>query len=162
VNRSLLAVVATGVFCLLVGSSVRSALPQRPASTAQYLEGDTYQKARGFSPAVVTSGGKVIWLAGQTATEDLNGKSLVGDFQGQAKTVFALMDRTLKRSGGSIHNLVTMTVFINDPRYGDQFIKLRHDMYPDGKFPASALITVSNFAQPGILIEIQAVAVVNE
>lgn len=160
-NRSLLAVVATGVFCLVVGSNIRSA-PQRPASAAQYLEGDAYQKARGFSPAVVTNGGKVIWLAGQTATEDLNGKSLVGDFQGQAKTAFALMDRTLRRSGGNIHNLVTMTVFINDPRNGDEFIKLRHDMFPDGKFPASALITVSNFAQPGILIEIQGVAVVSE
>jgi enamine deaminase RidA (YjgF/YER057c/UK114 family) len=58
--------------------------------------------------------------------------------------------------------LVTRTVFINDPRYGDQFIKLRHDTFPDGRFPASALITVSNFAQPGILIEIQGVAVVSE
>ena len=161
-NRSILAVFGTGLFCLLLGSSLRSAAPQRLASVVQYLEGDAYQKARGFSPAVVTSGGKVIWLAGQTATEDLNGKSLAGDFQGQAKTVFALMDRTLKRSGGSVHNLVAMTVFINDPRYGDQFIKLRHDMYPDGKFPASALITVSNFARPGILIEVQGVAVVNE
>jgi hypothetical protein len=37
-------------------------------------------------------------------------------------------------------------------RYGDQFIKLRHRMYPDGKFPASALIAVSNFAQPEFLL----------
>jgi len=161
-SRIMLALVVAGVGSyLLTGSNIRSA-PQRPAPATQYLEGDAYQKARAFSPAVITSGGKVIWLAGQTATEDLNGKSLAGDFQGQAKTVFALMDRTLRRSGGSLHNLVTMTVFINDPRYGDQFIKLRHDTFPDGKFPASALITVSNFAQPGILIEIQGVAVVSE
>jgi enamine deaminase RidA (YjgF/YER057c/UK114 family) len=33
-------------------------------------------------------------------------------------------------------------------------------MFPNGKFPSSALITVSNFAHPGILIEIQGVAVV--
>ena len=72
------------------------------------------------------------------------------------------MDQTLKRSGGSLQNLVTMTVFINDPRNGDQFVKMRHEMFPDRKFPASALITVSNFAQPGILIEIQGVAVITE
>jgi hypothetical protein len=41
-----------------------------------------------------------------------------------------------------------------------RFIKIRHEMFPDGKFPCSALITVSNFAHPGILIEIQGVAVV--
>ena len=91
---------------------------------------------------------------------DLNGKSLLGDFQGQARTVFALMDRTLKRNGGSLQNLVTMTVFINDARHGDEFVKLRREMFPAGKFPASALITVSDFAQPGMLIEIQGVAVV--
>jgi hypothetical protein len=33
-------------------------------------------------------------------------------------------------------------------------------MFPNGKFSCSALITVSNFAHPGILIEIQGVAVV--
>jgi enamine deaminase RidA (YjgF/YER057c/UK114 family) len=81
------------------------------------------------------------------------------DFDGQARAAFASMDRTLKRSGGSLKNLVTMTVFIKDPRYGDQFVKLRREMFPDGKFPASALITVSGLAQPGMLVEIQGVAV---
>jgi 2-iminobutanoate/2-iminopropanoate deaminase len=148
---------------LITGGNVVSA-PQQPApsSSVQYLEGSATQKERAFSPAVVTRGGRIIWLAGQTTTSDLNGKSLVGDFEGQARTDFALIDRTLKRNGGSLRNLVTMTVFINDPRNGDQFVKLRHEMFPDGKFPASALITVSNFAQPGMLIEIQGVAVIGE
>ncbi|MGA7791441.1 MAG: RidA family protein [Candidatus Acidiferrales bacterium] len=148
---------------LLTGGNVVSA-PQQPASSSsvQYLEGSATQKERAFSPAVVTRGGKIIWLAGQTTTADLNGKSIVGDFQSQARTDFALIDRTLKRSGGSLQNLVTMTVFINDPRNGDEFVKMRREMFPDGKFPASALITVSNFAQPGIVIEIQGVAVIGE
>jgi 2-iminobutanoate/2-iminopropanoate deaminase len=129
---------------------------------AQYLEGTPQQKQRAFSPAVITQGGKTVWLAGQTATEDFNHKSIVGDFDGQVHTVFALLDQTLKRAGGSLRNMVTMTVFINDPRNGDRFIELRHQMFPDGKYPASALITVSNFARPGILIEIQGVAVIAE
>src|SRR5215467_10044202 len=129
---------------------------------AQYLEGTARQKQRAFSPAVITQGGKTVWLAGQTATEDLNHKSIVGDFDAQARTVFALLDQTLKQAGGSLRNMVTMTVFINDPRNGDRFIELRRGMFPDGKFPASALITVSNFAQPGIVIEIQGVGVIPE
>jgi 2-iminobutanoate/2-iminopropanoate deaminase len=51
-------------------------------------------------------------------------------------------------------------VFINDPRHGDSFIKIRHEFFKDGKFPASALITVAHFARPGMLIEIQGVAVI--
>jgi 2-iminobutanoate/2-iminopropanoate deaminase len=160
--NGLVCIVGTG-FWLLAGAKVISAPQQaKSSSSVQYLDGNATQKERAFSPAVITKGGRIIWLAGQTTTVDLNGKSLIGDFQGQARTVFALMDRTLKRGGGSLQNLVTMTVFINDPRYGDQFVKMRHEMFPDGKFPASALITVSNFAQPGILIEIQGVAVIGE
>src|SRR5579864_3090937 len=151
-------ITAAGLW-LLTGPNLRSA-PQRSASSPQYLEGDAYQKARGFSPAVITRGGRIIWLAGQTATEDLNGKSLMGDFQGQARTVFALMDRTLKRNGASLKDLVNMTVFINDPRNGDQLVKLRQELFADGKFPASTMITVSDFARPGMLIEIDGVAVV--
>lgn len=151
-----------GAACwLLTGANARP-FPQKSASSVEYLEGNSYEKMRAFSPGVVTRGGKIVWVAGQTAPQDANGKSLLGDFQGQARTAFAQIDGILKRSGGSLHNLVSMTVFINDPRYGDQFVKLRHDMFPDGKFPGSALITVSNLAQPGLLIEIQSVAVIPE
>lgn len=146
---------------LLAGSNLQSA-PQGPSSQAKYLEGDAYQKSRAYSPAVITRGGRVIWLAGQTGLQDANGKSFAGDFQGQARTAFQLIDRTLKRDGASLKNLVNMTVFINDPRNGDQLVKLRQEFFPDGKFPASTLITVSDFAQPGMLIEIEGVAVVNE
>jgi 2-iminobutanoate/2-iminopropanoate deaminase len=145
----------------LTGSNLPSA-PQQKSSAAQFLEGDAYQKARAFSPAVITRGGRIIWLAGQTATQDLNGKSLLGDFQGQARTVFQLMDRTLKRDNASLKNVVNMTVFINDPRNGDQLVKLRQEFFPDGKYPASTMITVSNFAQPGMMIEIEGIAVVPE
>lgn len=126
----------------------------------EYLEGTAFQKSRAFSPAVITEGGKTVWLAGQTATMDENGNDISGDFQAQTRAIFALIDKTLSRVGGSIHNLVTMTVFINDPRHGDQFVKLRSEVFQDGRFPASALITVSQFARPGMLIEIQAVAVI--
>ena len=159
---ALVGIVGTGLGLLTGGNVVSAPQQSTSSSSVQYLEGSATQKERAFSPAVITRGGKIIWLAGQTTTADLNGKSLVGDFEGQARTDLALIDRTLKRSGASLQNLVTMTVFINDPRYGDQFVKLRHEMFPDGKFPASALITVSNFAQPGILIEIQGVAVIGD
>ena len=158
-----LACISVAGLLFVTGANLSSA-PQQPTSSpsVRYLETNAFQKERAFSPAVITRGGRTIWLAGQTTTEDLKGKSVLGDFQGQARTIFALMDSTLKRSGGSLQNLVTMTVFITDGRYGDQFVKLRHEMFPDGKFPASALITVSGLAQPGMLIEIQGVAVIGE
>ena len=35
-------------------------------------------------------------------------------------------------------------------------------MFPDGNYPASALITVSGFAAPGMMLEIQGVAVIGD
>jgi len=127
---------------------------------AEYLEKSEFQASRAFSPAVITQGGKTVWLAGQTATRDEAGNDISGNFEAQTRTIFSLIDKTLRRTGGTLANMVTMTVFINDPRHGDRFIELRKEYFPDGNFPASALITVSHFARPGMLIEIQGVAVI--
>src|SRR5262245_983907 len=91
-----------------------------PALAAEYMEKTEFQKSRAFSPAVITDGGRIVWLAGQTATRDEQGNDISGKFDEQAKTIFSLMDKTLKRAGGGLANLVTMTVFINDPRNGDR------------------------------------------
>jgi len=130
------------------------------AAAVEYLEGTDFQKSRAFSPAVITQGGKTVWLAGQTATVDASGQDITGNFEAQARAIFAMIDKTLRRAGGTLANLVTMTVFINDPRYGDSLVKIRGEFFTDGRFPASALITVSHFARPGILLEIQGVAVI--
>lgn len=56
--------------------------------------------------------------------------------------------------------MVTMTVFINDPRHGDRFVEIRKEVF-GSNFPGSALLTISQFARPGILVEIQGIAVVD-
>ena len=129
---------------------------------AQYLEGTEQQKSRAYSPAVITDGGRIVWMAGQTATTDKDGKDISGNFEAQTRRVFELMEATLRRVGGTLVNLVTMTVFIKEPRHGDRFVELRRQFFPDGKFPGSALITVSNFARPGIEIEIQGIGVIGD
>jgi enamine deaminase RidA (YjgF/YER057c/UK114 family) len=128
---------------------------------AEYLEKSEFQASRAFSPAVVTQGGRTVWLAGQTATRDDAGNDISGNFDAQVRAIFGAIDKTLRRTGGTLANLVTMTVFINDPRQGDRFVELRKGFFPDGNYPASALITVSHFARPGMLIEIQGVAVID-
>jgi 2-iminobutanoate/2-iminopropanoate deaminase len=116
-------------------------------------------QARGYSQAVITEGGRTIWLAGQVAAEDASGKSLVGDFDGQTREVFALLGKTLAEAGGGLADMVTMTVFITDARYGDRFTELRRDIFGDD-FPASALITIAALARPEFLVEVQGMAVI--
>src|SRR5690242_14649914 len=137
-------------------------MAQKDASAAaiERLEATEWQKSRSFCPAIITQGGRIVWLAGQTTVTDLDGADISGDFEAQARTVFQLIDRTLQRAGGTLANLVTMTVFINDPRNGDHFVKIRGEYFAEGRYPGSALVTVSNFARPGCVIEIQGIAVI--
>jgi len=116
-------------------------------------------QARGYSQAVVTEGGRVVWLAGVVAGEDSSGRSLAADFDGQVREVFARLGRTLEEAGGRLSDMVTMTVFITDARLGDRFTQLRCEIFGDD-FPASALITVAGLARPEMLVEVQGIAVV--
>jgi 2-iminobutanoate/2-iminopropanoate deaminase len=116
-------------------------------------------QARAYSQAVVTAGGRAVWLAGQIGAVSGAGGSLAGDFDGQVREVFARLGQTLAEAGGKLGDMVTMTVFITDARYGDRFTQLRKEIFGDN-FPASALITVAGLARPEILVEVQGVAVI--
>jgi len=124
-----------------------------------YLKRERAQ-ARAYSQAVVSDGGKVVWLAGQTTAEDSSGNSLVGDFDDQVREVFARLGKTLEDAGGALGDMVTMTVFITDARFGDRFTQLRKGIFGDN-FPASALITVAGLARPELLVEVQGIAVID-
>jgi enamine deaminase RidA (YjgF/YER057c/UK114 family) len=124
----------------------------------RYIKRPTAQ-ARAYSQAVITEGGRIVWLAGQVGAADASGNSLAGDFDGQVREVFARMNRTLEEAGASLADIVTMTVFITDARYGDRFTELRKEIFGDN-FPASALITVAGLARPEMLVEVQGIAMI--
>ena len=130
------------------------------ANAAEYMEKTPFQLSRAFSPGVITEGGRTVWVAGQTATRDNQGADISKNFEAQVRQVFSQIDQILKRAGGSVANVVSMTVLIKESRYGDRFVEMRKDMFQNGHYPGSALITVTNFARPGI--EIQAVGVVGD
>jgi 2-iminobutanoate/2-iminopropanoate deaminase len=125
--------------------------------TRSHIKRDRAQ-ARAYSQAVITTGGRTIWLAGQVAIEDGNGRSLAGDFDAQVREIFLRLGRTLEEAGARLADMVTMTVFIADARLGDRFVELRKEIFGDD-FPASALITVAALARPEMLVEVQGVAV---
>jgi 2-iminobutanoate/2-iminopropanoate deaminase len=120
-----------------------------------YAPADAHStKNRAYSKAVITEGGRTIWLAGALAAKG-------ADFDAQVREIFETLGENIRAAGGSgLHDMVTMTVFITDVRLGDRFVELRKEIFGGDKFPASALITVTALARPHALIEIQGVAVV--
>ena len=103
--------------------------------------------------------GNLLFLAGQTG-HDAHAQPGVGRFEAQTRRTFERMQTILQAAGGSLDNLTTMTVFVTDIRFGDEFVRLRGEILKRD-FPASALIGVSQLASPEALIEIQATAVLD-
>lgn len=131
-----------------------------PAAAKDYIKGERPQ-TRGYSLAVITEGGKTVWLGGQLAVVDDNGRSLASDFDGQVRQVFRLIERTLQKTGGKLTDMVQMTVFITDVRLGDRLTEIRREILGDN-FPGSALITVTALANPDAKVEIQGYAVIGD
>ena len=76
-----------------------------PLDAKECYAPDARAQERAFSRAVITEGGKTIWLGGQTASLPPS-----PDFDTQVRQVFASLDQTLKARGGSLKDMVTMTV----------------------------------------------------
>jgi enamine deaminase RidA (YjgF/YER057c/UK114 family) len=112
-----------------------------------------------YSPAVVTEGGKTVWLAGHVGFVDDTGASLAGNFDAQTRQAFKNVERTLQRVGGTLHDIVWMTVSVSDGRYSQRFTDIRKEIY-GRDFPASTLLTAAAFAVPDIMVEITGIAVV--
>src|SRR3989442_15614227 len=67
------------------------AVADEEAIMAEYLKGADAQHARAYSPAVVTEGGRTVWLAGQIPTGDDDGRGIPAKFQGQTRRVCPLL-----------------------------------------------------------------------
>lgn len=98
--------------------------------------------------------GNMLFLAGHTGTAANEPANL----NTQARRTFAQLEEVLKSAGGSLDDIVTMTVFITDVRLGPEFLRIRKEIL-GRDFPASALIGVSRLMPVDGLLEIQAIAV---
>jgi 2-iminobutanoate/2-iminopropanoate deaminase len=149
--------IAFAMAFLLTAASVSAAreIVERPAG-----------QQGAFSPAVITKGGKIVWLAGHSALTDLDGKSIAYDFDAQVTVIFKRMEQTLARAGAKLTDLVTLTTFLTDARLSSRFSEVRRAIFerdfPKKDYPASALITVTGLAAPGMMVEVQGIAVVDD
>jgi enamine deaminase RidA (YjgF/YER057c/UK114 family) len=144
----------------LVGgfSAFRAASAVAQAPARRFVKRESAERS-GYSQAVVTQGGRTVWLAGHTGAVDASGKSLAGDFDAQVRAVFAALAATLAEAGGKLADMTTMTVFLTDPRNHRRFTEMRREILGEN-FPASAAIGISHLANPNALLEIQGIAVI--
>jgi enamine deaminase RidA (YjgF/YER057c/UK114 family) len=115
----------------------------------------------GYSQIVEVRGGRIIFIAGQTALNregELIGKN---DFAAQAAQVFQNLDIALKSVGCTAGNLVKLTVFLRDMDNLSVYREVRNRFFATTSPPAApavTLIEVSRLFGSDFLIEIEAIA----
>ena len=124
-----------------------------------YLEGAS-QSALGYSRAVVTRGGDIVWLSGMSGPRNANGEP-IDDIHEQARQAFRNLDATLREVGSDLSDVVSITVLLRDPRYYEAYTEVRKEFFTDGQYPASTIVNDTSFARPEVMVLLQAVAVVN-
>ena len=115
----------------------------------------------GYSQVVEVRGGRIIFIAGQTALDrngDVIGK---GNFARQAEQVFENLGLALGSAGCTAANLIKLTVFLrnmdNLPAYREARDRFFATVAPPAA-PAVTLIEVSRLYGPDFMIEIEAIA----
>lgn len=109
----------------------------------------------------VTGPNKLIFIAGQTATDENYKPVAVGDMRGQYHCVMEGLTIQLKAAGATWDDVVFRRLFVLDM---DAFIKIQTDptmtfpWHPD-RPPPSTLIGVTRLSHPDFLIEIDLLAV---
>jgi len=111
-----------------------------------------------YSQGILADGGKLLFIAGQTASDkdgNVVGKS---DIEAQTHQVFKNLSAVLGEAGGSLDNLVMTTTYITDRKYREGYNRVRQQYYKANP-PTSTLVIISGLAHPDYLIEINGVAV---
>ena len=150
---------------LLAGMAVATFATVAAAQTFEKKNYNYSEWAKGrFSEAVTVTGpGKMIFLAGVGA-EDENGKAgdilHKGDFTAQCKYAYDKIKRALEKNGAGLGDIVKMVTYLTDVRYQADYGRCRTETFGTTPMPAHTLLVINQLAWPGMMVEIDATAMV--
>lgn len=110
--------------------------------------------------AVVTEGGKTVWLRGQCPQNLDDGANIdSNDPVEQTHKVMKNIVQLINEAGGEIKHLVKLVVYITDIKNREAVYRTI-GQYTKGVYPVSTGLVVNSLARPEWLVEIDAIAVI--
>ena len=101
--------------------------------------------------------GQTIYVAGQLPYDGDGNLVGPGDIKAQTRRVFENVRKVVEAGGGTMDDVVKLTVFVTDVRHREPYGEVRSEFFGPNP-PASTLVQIANLAVPGALIEIEAIA----
>ena len=130
----------------------KKSVGKNPASVAAPLKPH-------YSNSIRVEGGPLLFISGQVALDKQSKLVGKGDIRAQATQVLENIKAIIEANGGTMNNIVQVTVYVRDIDAFNSISDIRESYFPnDG--PASAIVEVSALAWPEFLIEIAAVATI--
>ena len=124
---------------------------------------DTYPEQKldnDFCQAVVTRGGRTVWLRGQCPQNlDDAGNLKSHDPAEQTHKVMQNIKQLIEEAGGKMEHLVKVVVYITDVRHREAVYRTMGE-YIKGVHPVSTGLVVQAPARPEWLVEIDGTAVI--
>ncbi len=116
----------------------------------------------GYSHVAIASGARLVVFAGQVALDQ--GFGLVGEGDLHAQTVAAMrnMAAAMSEAGVGWDDIVKRTIFTLHPTEYELITAAIDEVTGGAAHPPQTLVGVTSLAAPGLLIEIEAMAVVAE
>ena len=132
----------------------------------RYLDPATVAVGKGlFSQAVdidLSTKRRLILISGQVAWDERGEVIGPGDLRAQFAQVYRNLQRVMAAAGGSMKDIVSLRTYLTDPSLLTQFVAARNEMYgrlfPSGRYPTNTLLVISALAEPGLLLEVEAIA----
>ena len=110
--------------------------------------------------AVVTEGGKTIWMRGQCPQNLDDGSNIESlDPAEQTHKVMKNIKQLIEETGGTMNHLVKIVVYITDIKNREAIYQVIGE-YTKGVYPVSTGLVVERLARPEWLVEIDATAVI--
>jgi len=110
-----------------------------------------------YSQGILAEGGKLLFVAGQTASDKDGNVVGKGDIEAQTHQVFKNLQAVLEEAGGSLDNLVMTTTYITGREHREGYNRVRQQYYKKNS-PTSTLVIITGLAHPDYLIEINGIA----
>jgi len=120
---------------------------------------------RGFNHGVLTTGGRILFMAGQDASGADGKIAAPGDLVAQFEQVMRNLKAVAEAAGGITGDIVKLNIFVKSRNdYAARLKELGriHRAYFGDYYPAMALFEVAAFFQREALVEIEGIAVLAE
>jgi reactive intermediate/imine deaminase len=118
-------------------------------------------KPTGYTHVVGSAPGRTIYVSGQIAF-DREGKVVgTGDFRAQTIQVFENLKAALSSAGATFENVVKVTTFVTDMKHAPILREVRAGYFGKNP-PAGTLVQIPALVIPELLIEVEAIAVIED